>query len=315
MAKRFVTAVVMMALFSILLAGCGQPKLNENTLAVVNGRTITKDDLTVRLRIFELFFKEPMEMATSGQKVLDQMVQDRLVRDQAIEAGVNVTDTQVETEMARFLGALDRQYQSRDEVNKRLVELGLTNDHIAAFLKDFLVGQSMVEKKKAEVQVTDAELHAYYEQKKETLYTYTEDVVRAAHVLVPLDQEAKAQEIAAKARAGGDFAALARLYSVDPSTAALGGDLGYFTRNGMVKEFSDAAFSMDPGRTGDPVKTQFGWHVILLLDKQTAGLLPFDKVHGDVKNRVLVDKQEKAYQQWLAQLEKNAKITKADVAG
>lgn len=315
MAKRVIAAILLVTFVAVILSGCGQPKLSGDALAVVNGRTISKEDLSTRLRIFELFFKQPMDSEMSKQQVLDQMIKDRLVRDHAAQAGVSVTDAQVETEMARFFGALDRQYQNRDEVNKKLQELGLSNDHIAAFLKDFLVGQSMMTKKKAEVQITEAELHAYYDQKKDTLYNYKEDVTRAAHILVPLDQEAKAQEIAAKAKAGGDFAELARLYSVDPGSAPLGGDLGYFTHGSMVKEFSDAAFGMDPGRSSDPVRTQFGWHIILVQDRQGPGILPFDKARNDVKNRVLVEKQEKAYQQWLADLEKGAKIRKADSAG
>ncbi|HWI64516.1 MAG TPA: peptidylprolyl isomerase [Symbiobacteriaceae bacterium] len=314
MAKRFYyTAILIIAL---VVAGCGgQAKLSDDTLAVVNSRAISKADLNTRLKIFELFFKQSMTADASQQQVLDQMVQDRLVRDAASQAGVAVTDEQVEAELARFFGALDRQYQSRDEVNKKLEELGLTNDQIAAFLKEYLVGQGMVAKKKAEVAVADEELHAYYEQNKDTLYNYREDVVRAAHVLVPLDQEAKAQEIAAKVKAGGDFVQLAKLYSVDPDTAALGGDLGYFTRSSMVKEFADAAFGIDPGRTSDPVRTEFGWHIILVRDKQGPGLLPFEKAREDCRNKLLAEKQEKAYQQWISDLQKNAKVTRATPAG
>ncbi|HYF93092.1 MAG TPA: peptidylprolyl isomerase [Symbiobacteriaceae bacterium] len=315
MAKRSVAVILLAAIIAVVLSGCGQPKLSEDTLAIVNGRPVTKDDFNTRLRIFELFFQKPMDSSASKEQVLDQMVRDLLLRDQAAEAGVKVTDEQVENEMARFFGALDRQYLTRDEVNRKLAELGLTNDQIAAFLKDFLVGQAMVEKKKAAVQTTDEELRAYYEQKKDTLYNYREDVIRAAHILVPLDQAGKAQEIAAKAKAGGDFAELARLYSVDPDSARLGGDLGYFTRDSMVKEFADAAFGMDPGRTSDPVQTEFGWHIILVKDRQGAGLLSYEKVHDDVLNRVLSEKQEREYQQWLSELEKGAKITRPGSAG
>jgi foldase protein PrsA len=310
-----VAAVLMVMMLGAVLAGCGQPKLSEGTVAVVNGRTVTQDDLNTRVKIFELFFKQPMTDTASKQQVLDQMVRDRLIRDQATQAGVTVTDEQVEAEMGRFLGALENQYAGRDEVNKRLGELGLTNDQIATFLKDFLIGQGMVEKKKAEVQVTDDELRAFYEAKKDTLYTYTEDVTRAAHILVPLDQPDKAEEIAAKAESGGDFAELAKLYSVDPGTAKLGGDLGYFTRTDMVEEFAEAAFSIEPGETSDPVQTEFGWHIILVKDRRSAGLLDFDKAHDDLVNRVLAEKQEKAYDQWLAQLEQNARIQKATITG
>jgi parvulin-like peptidyl-prolyl isomerase len=312
--KRWMALMLAAAMLAMGLAGCGQPKLEGGTLALVNGRTITKDDLNTRLKIFELFFQESFDTLDKKQQVLDQMIVDQLLRDQAQDLGVKVDDAAVEGEMAKFFGSLDRTYKSRDTVNAKLQELGLTNDAIAGFLKDFLAGQAVSEKKKAEVQVTDSELQAYYEKKKEALYTFKEDVVRAAHVLVPLDQEAKAQEIAAKAKAGGNLAELARLYSIDPVSSQHGGDLGYFTRSSMVKEFSDAAFGMDPGRTSDPVRTQFGWHIIHVIDKQAPGTLPYDKAAEDVHLRVLTEKQDQAYQQWLTSVEKNAKIVRANLA-
>ena len=311
--KRTLALLMAVVMLAAVLAGCGQPKLEGGTLAVVGGRTITKDNLNTRLRIYELFFQEPMEDVAKQQQVLDQMIADLVLRDQAQNLGVKVADEQVEAEMAKFFGSLDRTYKSRTEVNQKLQAMNLTNDDIAAFLKDFLVGQAVTEKKKAEVTVTDEELQAFYDQKKETLYTFKEDVVRAAHVLVPLDQEAMAQEIAAKAKAGGNFAELAKLYSVDPVSSQQGGDLGYFTRGSMVKEFSDAVFGMDPGRTSDPVRTQFGWHIIEVIDKQGPGTLPFDKAKEDVHLRVLTDKQEKAYQAWFASVEKSSKIVKANL--
>lgn len=312
--KRTVVVVMLMAIFSGVLAGCSQPKLGADTVALVGGRAITKDSFATRIKLFELFFQQPMDDVNKKQQVLDQMVRDLVLRDQTKDLGVSVADSEVEAEMARFFGALDRTYGGRDAVNAKLQEYGLTNDSIAQFLKDFLVSQAVVEKKKSGVEVSEDEMHAYYDKKKDTLYTFKSNVVRAAHVLVPLDQEAKAQEIAAKAKAGGDFAELARLYSIDPVSASQGGDLGYFARDAMVKEFSDAAFGMDPGRTSDPVRTQFGWHIILVVDKQDPGVLPYDKAKEDVKHRLVMEKQEQTYQAWIVGLEKNAKITKAQVA-
>lgn len=301
---------LMLALVMFLAVGCGGPKLGADTLAVVNGRPVTRAEFETRLKIFELFYQQPVAELSRRQQVLDQMVRDLLIREQATQMGLSVTDEEVETEMSRFFGSLDRQYSGREAVNRRLQEMGLTNEAIATFLREYLLSQKVVVKKRSEVTVTEEELQSFYQQKRDTLYTFKEDVVRAAHILVPLDQEEKAQEIAAKAKAGGDFRELARLYSVDPGSSQQGGDLGYFTRSGMVKEFADAAFGMDPGRTSDPVRSQFGWHIILVLDKQAPGVLPFDKVREDAANRILIEKQEKAYQQWVADLERNAKITK-----
>jgi len=89
--------------------------------------------------------------------------------------------------------------------------------------------------------------------------------VRASHILV--DSKGKANELVQKIRGGGDFAMLAKKHSSCPS-GAKGGDLGYFTRGKMVKQFDDAAFALEKGQVSDPVETQFGFHIIKVTDKR-----------------------------------------------
>lgn len=310
--KRMLGLALVAVLF---LAGCSKPTLGTDTVAMVNGRPVTNQAFETRLKLYELFFRQPMTDAGVKQKVLNQMITDLVLRDQAEALQIKVEDAEVETEMARFFGSLDKVYQDRAAVNQRLQELGLTNDAVAGFMKDFLLSSAVSDRKKAEVDVTEAELQAFYVEKQATAYTFTEEVVRAAHVLVPLEEEVLALEIAAKAKAGGDFAELARLYSVDPGTALLGGELGYFTRSSMVTEFADAAFDMAPGRTSDPVKSQYGWHIILVQDRQGPGVLPYEKAREDARTKVLVEKQEKVYQQWVSQLEQAARVERAPLDG
>ncbi|HEY3369045.1 MAG TPA: peptidylprolyl isomerase [Symbiobacteriaceae bacterium] len=315
--KRVIGAVLLSAiLIGAGLAGCSKLSMSgSDRLAVVEGHALTKEDLDVRLKLYELFFKQSMDNPNSRNQLLEQMVRERLMKAQAGKLGVAISDAQVEAESAKFYGALDKQYKSRDEVNQEFLKLGLTNDQLAAFMKDYLVGQNVLEKKRAEIAVTEDEVRAYYDQNKDTVYNFKEPVVRAAHILVPLDQEARAQEVVAKAKAGGNFAELANLYSVDPGSARLGGDLGYFTRGSMVKELADVAFTLAPGEIGAPVKSQFGWHVVRVVDKQGPGVLPFEKAREDIVNRLLPDKQEKATQQWLDDLERTARIERSAAAG
>src|SRR5581483_4572378 len=98
--------------------------------------------------------------------------------------------------------------------------------------------------------------------------------VRASHILLKTDGKddaavkAKAMDIAKQAKAGADFAELAKKYSEDDSNAKNGGDLDYFARGRMVPEFDQAVFAMTPGQISDPIKTQFGYHIIKLVDKK-----------------------------------------------
>ncbi len=90
-------------------------------------------------------------------------------------------------------------------------------------------------------------------------------VVKASHILVPTEEEAKAIKVMLDE--GEDFAVLARQYSQCPSKAA-GGDLGYFKRGQMVKAFEEVAFELPVNTVSDPVKTQFGWHLIKVTDRR-----------------------------------------------
>ena len=108
-----------------------------------------------------------------------------------------------------------------------------------------------------------------------------EPEVRARHILVETEDEAKA--VVAELKKGADFAELAKTKSKDPGSAE-GGDLGYFTKDQMVPEFSAVAFALEPGKVSDPVKTQFGWHVIKVEDKRERQPPEFDKVKDQLEN-------------------------------
>ena len=103
--------------------------------------------------------------------------------------------------------------------------------------------------------------------------------VHARHILV--DDEAKAKDIAKRAKAGEDFAKLAKENSKD--SAEDGGDLGYFTKDQMVPEFAAAAFKLEKGQVSDPVKTQFGWHVIKVEDKRQKAVPSYEQVEDQVE--------------------------------
>jgi len=110
-----------------------------------------------------------------------------------------------------------------------------------------------------------------------------EQEVRARHILVPTEEEAKA--ILAELKKGADFAALAKEKSKDPG-AAEGGDLGYFSKEQMVPEFAEVAFKLEKGQISDPVKTQFGWHIIEVEDKRTKPTPTFEQVKAQIDNYI-----------------------------
>jgi len=151
--------------------------------------------------------------------------------------------------------------------------------------------------------LNDEAMHKVYDEAVKQMPP--EQEVHARHILVQTEDEAK--EIEAELKKGADFATLAKEKSKDPG-AADGGDLGYFTKDQMVPEFSQAAFKLDKGQISDPVHTQFGWHIIKVEDKRTKPTPTFDEVRGQIENYVA----HKAQAELVANLRKSATIERLD---
>jgi peptidyl-prolyl cis-trans isomerase C len=148
--------------------------------------------------------------------------------------------------------------------------------------------------------VTDDALKSLY--KKYLAENPPKEEVSARHILV--DNEADAKGIIAQLRGGADFAGLAKQKSKDPA-AQNGGDLGFFGRDEMVKEFAEAAFAMKTGEISSaPVKTQFGWHVIKVDDRRAANPVTFDEARQDLFNQL----SQQSVAQFIETLRSNAKI-------
>jgi len=171
-----------------------------------------------------------------------------------------------------------------------------------AFLRNkLLMGYEL--QQEAKTAVTDEALHQTYDEAVKSMAGQEE--VRARHILVESEDEAKA--LLEQLKNGADFATLAKEKSKDPG-AAEGGDLGYFTKDQMVPEFADVAFKMYPGQLSNPVKTQFGWHVIKVEDRRTKQPPEFDKV----KDQIEAFLARKAQTDFITKLRQSAKVDRLD---
>jgi len=136
-----------------------------------------------------------------------------------------------------------------------------------------------------------------------------EEEVHARHILV--DNEEDAKKAAARVKGGEDFAKVAGELSKDPGSKTDGGDLGFFTKDRMVEPFAEAAFKLKPGEISDPVKSQFGWHVIKVEERRAKPVPSFE----EMKDQVNAYLERKAQQDLIVGLRKNAKIEKLDDKG
>jgi peptidyl-prolyl cis-trans isomerase C len=283
--KNIITATAI-ALSLALSIGCQSKSGQEGktdqqkggqTLAEVNGGAITTTDFKKEVETLPPYLRPMAETPEGKKELLDTMIIREIIMQQAQKDG------------------LDKSQEVTDklqELKKRVI--------VEAFLK-----------KKVETQTTisDADLQKFYDQNKDKLKT--SDQVRASHILVK--SETEAQDILGQIKKGGIFEQLAAKYSIDAAKTK-GGDLGWFGKGSMIPEFEKVAFAMKEGEISGIVKTQFGYHIIKLTGKRSAGIPPFADVKEQIKAKLLPEKQQEVFQKLKDELKKSAKYSiKEDV--
>ena len=189
----------------------------------------------------EEFYNEVKKLA--GPQLLKQVVVEKVMNDK-----YEVTDEEIEAKYEPYV------QQYGNQLSSVLEENGYTEESFKQSLR-FTVLQ---EKAQADVKVTDEEVQKYYDQASQELH--------ARHILVATEEEAK--EIIKELKDGGDFAAIAKEKSTDTASGAEGGDLGWFSVGKMVEEFNDAAYALEVNTISEPVKSDFGYHIIEVLEKR-----------------------------------------------
>ncbi len=172
-----------------------------------------------------------------------------------------------------------------------------------AFLRNKLLMGALLQQRSKEA-ATEEEMRKVYDDAIKQ--ASSEEEVRARHILVETEDEAKA--IVEQLKGGADFATIAKEKSKDPGSAQNGGDLDFMGKSELVPEFADVAFKMFPGQTSNPVKTQFGWHIIKLEEKRTRQPPPYDQL----KDRIEAFVMRKAQTELVTQLRQTAKVERLD---
>jgi peptidyl-prolyl cis-trans isomerase C len=189
--------------------------------------------------------------------------------------------------------AEDKKVENDEDFKKRL-----------AFARNRLLMDSLLATE-GKAATTDEAMKKVYDDASKQITG--EQEVHARHILVATEDEAK--EVEEELKKGADFAELAKKKSKDPG-ASDGGDLGFFTKDQMVPEFSAVAFALEPGKISDPVKSQFGWHVIKVEEKRNRKAPDFDQVKSQIETYVT----RKAQADYVAKLREGAKIERMDEA-
>ncbi len=277
MLKNIVVIILVISLHTLIIA-----EEVDKIIAKVGDKIITQSELNQEIEKIKTANIIPEEEITQ-EKILNKLIEDKLIEIKASREGISVDDARVEQQVNQALENILAQFPSEAELNKALRQESLTLEDVKEnyrteirknIIKEKLINTYIMSR----IVVSDEEVSNYYQEHKEEFPKHPQMMkigVIKRELTPGEDAESKALEriknIQDEIKNGADFAELARKYSECPS-AKHGGDLGYFGRGTMVKPFEDVAFSLNIGEISEPVKTEFGYHLIKLEDKKDENL-------------------------------------------
>ena len=325
--KVFIAGLISMS----LLVGCATDKVGK-TVATVNGENITYGEYLKKFAFQKYMIdstygkeiwneKVPAEQSITKQettlikdftlRLVDSIIQEELLSQEAKKQSLKIDESELKNNVDQWKNSITKDTTAKEYYEKN----GITEEVVTDIFKEQMNISALEANYTKNNPVTQAEIDKYYNEHKSE---YTNAQVKASHIIIKTQNDdgtemsqdkvdsAKKQidEIYAKIKAGEDFAKLAKQYSQDASKDA-GGDLGFFSKGQMVKEFEEVAFSMKVGEVSEPFKTKYGYHVVKLTDKKEDTTDP-----KQVKEFLKGTLQQEKFNKYVEELKKAAKITK-----
>lgn len=344
------TKIVSAVLFSaILMSGCGSNS-SKNAVIMINDTPITKQQYEQEFQKVAgnpMFKQMGVDLKSDKDGYVGLMLKDKIVNELMVKSlldnamkkhNIQVSNEEIDKELKALIDKIG----SKDKFNELLKQNGISSADFKKDLKEEVKIKKLVDQL-AVVNITENDTQKFYDSNLDK-FQYP-DKVRASHILISADEnrirevikaneefknltdaeieEKVKQDIDAKYEKAkkihtevkldqSKFAKLAKENSDDPGSAEQGGDLGYFTKEQMVPEFSNAAFSTKPSMVSDIVKSPYGYHIILVKDRIAAGVEPYEKVADEIKAYLENQKKVEVLQQFLSDAKKEAKIEYID---
>ena len=317
--RRFwglVTVLALALIASAALAGEKQPQ--EGRVAVVNGSVITQADFDGEMgRVQQRLLRMGKSLSDSQlseikKQVLENLIDRELLYQESQKQGIIVDEVAINEQVRK----LKDRFSSEAEFKSALSKAHLSETALRLQFKRGMALQQFVDKHFVQkITVSGEESKAYYDNHPD-LFKQPEEV-RARHILIKVDPgvdesrkveaRKKLEKIQKRLGKGEDFGALAKEFSEGPSSVK-GGDLGYFQRGKMVKAFEEAAFSLKPGAVSDIVETEFGYHLIEVIDKKSEMAIAYKDIKHRLEDYIKQEKVQKEVNSYIEKLKEKAKV-------
>jgi len=320
LSKKVIFAVVIQSLIFPLAAIADDPAPSKPVkVAVVNGKAIAYKDFERKMKIItqQVMRGQPGQlpealMDRAKTEAVNQLVSEELLYQESMKQKLKLDDGVVDKELQALKSRFDNDAQYQETLKK----MDLSEDQLKQQIGRQATIRKLLEKEvMSKIALSKEDAKKYFQSNSAEFHQ--PERVRAQHILVKLepgaDEQKRAQArkklegVKKRVLAGEDFGKLAKEYSEGPSNVREG-DLGYFTRGRMVKPFEDAAFKLAPNEISDIVETQFGFHLIKVLDHQAAKDPSFEEIEPRV-TAILRNKEiHQKYEAYIYNLRQNAKI-------
>lgn len=302
--KGVILISILLIVTTMILAGCGET--NENAVAKVNGELILKTEFDQsfemeRQRYITNFGEDIMSKTTDNgvtieqalkEVVLETLIREEIVLRNAEKDNITVSDEEITSEIETYKELVGGEEGFTQFLNTN----NMTEDYFRESIKKQLIMESYKDKYVNTLEITDEDIESEFNANKESYIK-----VRASHILV--EKESEAKEILKQLESGADFAELAIENSIHRSTAENGGDLTYFSRGQLepgFEEFEEIALSLNINELSDIIKSEYGYHIIKVMDKK-------DTLE-QLKEQVVLQLQNDKFDEKIQQLYDDAKI-------
>ncbi len=287
-----------------LAAGCS----DSETAAKVNGDKIPIAELDKQLEQLKKQYPQMFEGADGEgrlldykQRLLDNLINQILLEQAAKERKLEVTADEVKKQIEQLRAG----FKDEEQFQSALKSAGMTVETLEKQIREQLTTQKIIESLAKDAKIAEADMKAYYEKNKAQFEQKA--AKRASHILFKPEDKKEAERVLARVKAGGNFEELAKEYSVDTQTAAKGGDMGW-PSTAPIGELESAMAKLGKGETSELVKTPYGWHIIRITETRGASQQKYEDVKEQIKQILLQQNRADAYQKFLDDLRKKAKI-------
>jgi len=292
-----------------------------DVMAKVNGTAITRADMNRATKIIAAQNRIPQNLVADKKKQLETAALDQLINAEvAFQAGLKLEIKDLDKQVSEKADMAKSKFSSPAEYEAALKANDITEKEIRELIRKDVVINNLFEKQVVgNITVSDADTKKFYDENQDKFKQ--SESYHASHILIGVKPDAtpdekkkareKAEALRKKVLAGEDFAALAKSESTCPSSSK-GGDLGFFGKGDMVPAFENAAAALKPGEVSNVVETQFGFHIIKLIEKKDGGVVKLADAKEGIQKYLKQQKAQKAVGEYVATLKNSAKIERMD---